>query len=99
MVIEAGAVLVDSHVRGPAIIGAGTRLERTYVGPFTAIAADCTITDSEVEHSVILERSVIQGVPRLTDSLIGRDTEVRRSGHRPAATRLMIGDHCSIDLE
>ena len=42
---------------------------------------------------------MIEGVPRLTDSLIGRDTEVRRTGERPAATRLMIGDHCTIDLE
>ncbi len=99
VVIEAGAVVIQSHVRGPAIIGEGTRIERTYVGPFTAIAAGCEIIDSEVEHSVILERSTIVGVPRLSDSLIGRDTEVRRSGRRPAATRLMIGDHCSIDLQ
>lgn len=99
VVIEAGAVLVNSHVRGPAIIGSGTRLENAYVGPFTAIAPDCELVDSEVEHSVILERSRIVGVPRLTDSLIGRDTVVQRSGQRPQATRLMIGDHCSIDLE
>jgi glucose-1-phosphate thymidylyltransferase len=99
VVVEPGAKVVASHVRGPAIIGAGARIERTYVGPFTAIAADCVLTDSEVEHSVVLERAVIDGVPRLTDSLIGRDTQVHRTGRRPAATRLMIGDHCSIDLE
>ncbi len=99
VVIEAGAKVVDSHIRGPAVIGSGARIERTYVGPFTAIAAECVITDSEVEHSVVLERATITGVPRLTDSLIGRDTHVQRSGQRPTATRLMIGDHCSIDLE
>jgi glucose-1-phosphate thymidylyltransferase len=99
VVVEAGAEIVNSHIRGPAIIGAGARIENTYIGPFTAIAADCVVTDSEVEHSVVLERSRIEGVPRLTDSLIGRDTEVRRSERRPTATRLMIGDHCSIDLE
>jgi glucose-1-phosphate thymidylyltransferase len=99
VVIEAGAKVVDSHIRGPAIIGPGSRIERTYVGPFTAIAADCVITDSEVEHSVVLERATITGVPRLTDSLIGRDTQVQRSRQRPTATRLMIGDDCSIDLE
>jgi len=99
VVIEAGAVLINSHVRGPAIIGAGTRLENAYIGPFTAIAADCVLSDCEVEHSVILERAKISGVQRLTDSLIGRDTEVHRTGQRPTATRLMIGDHCSIDLE
>jgi glucose-1-phosphate thymidylyltransferase len=98
VVVEEGAVIVDSHIRGPAIIGSGTRVERTYVGPFTAIASDCVITDSEIEHSVVLERSTIEGVPRLSDSLIGRDTTVRRSAGRPAATRLMIGDDCTIDL-
>jgi glucose-1-phosphate thymidylyltransferase len=99
VVIEAGAVLVNSHVRGPAIIGAGTTLTNTYIGPYTAIAPGCTVTDSEIENSVILERALIDGVPRLVDSLIGRDTEVHRSGRRPKATRLMIGDHCSIDLD
>ena len=99
VVVEAGASVVNSHIRGPAIIGAGARIENTYVGPFTAIAADCVITDSEIEHSVVLERAAISGVPRLTDSLIGRDTQVHRTGQRPTATRLMIGDHCSIDLE
>jgi glucose-1-phosphate thymidylyltransferase len=98
VVIEEGAQLVRSHVRGPAIIGAGTTIVDSYIGPFTAIAADCRIEQSEVEHSVVLERSVIVGVERLADSLIGRDAEVRRSGRRPKSTRLMIGDHCSIDL-
>jgi glucose-1-phosphate thymidylyltransferase len=99
VIVEEGARVVASHVRGPVVIGPDAVVERSYVGPFTAIAEGCRIADSEVEHSVILERSVIEGVPRLTDSLIGRDTEVRRSGQKPAATRLMIGDHCSIDLQ
>jgi glucose-1-phosphate thymidylyltransferase len=99
VVVEEGAVLVDSKVRGPAIIGRGTRLENAYVGPFTAVAGGCTIVDSEVEHSVILEHARIVGVPRLTDSLIGRHVEVHRSGDKPHATRLMVGDHCLIDLE
>jgi glucose-1-phosphate thymidylyltransferase len=99
VVIEAGAELVKSSVRGPAIIGAGTRLVNSYVGPFTAIANDCEIIDSEIEQSVVLEHSHVLGVPRLSDSLIGKYVEVRRSTQRPRATRLMVGDHCSIDLE
>ncbi len=99
VIVEEGAELVSSNVRGPAIIGARTRLVNTYVGPFTAVANDCEIIDSEVEHSVVLEHSQIIGVPRLTDSLIGRHVEITRSGQRPAATRVMVGDHCAIDLE
>ena len=98
VVIEAGAELVGSQVRGPAIIGARTRLVNTYVGPFTAIAADCEVVDTEIDHSVVLEDARIVGVPRMTDSLVGRHTEITRSGARPTATRLMVGDHSSIDL-
>jgi glucose-1-phosphate thymidylyltransferase len=99
VVIEAGAELVNSRVRGPAIIGAGTRLVDSYVGPFTAVADDCTIINSEIENSVVLERATISDVPRLVDSLIGRDATVLRSRQRPNATRLMVGDDCTIDLE
>ena len=90
---------MNSHVRGPAIIGAGSRLVDSFIGPFTAIAAGCVVEQSEIENSVILERARICDVPRLVDSLIGRDAEVHRSGHRPKAMRLMIGDHCSIDFD
>ncbi|MEZ5322053.1 MAG: glucose-1-phosphate thymidylyltransferase [Microthrixaceae bacterium] len=98
VVIEEGAQLVRSHVRGPAIIGARTRLVDAFVGPFTSVASDCTITASEIENSVVLHHATIDGVPRLVDSLIGRDTMVVRSGQRPKATRLMIGDDCNVDL-
>jgi glucose-1-phosphate thymidylyltransferase len=99
VVIEAGARVVNSHIRGPAIVGAGTVVTDAYIGPFTAVAEDCRIEHSELDNSVVLARAVISGVPKLVDSLIGRDTEVHRSGQRPKATRLMIGDHCSVDLE
>ncbi|GIU85361.1 MAG: glucose-1-phosphate thymidylyltransferase [Acidimicrobiales bacterium] len=98
VVIEEGAQIVRSRVRGPAIIGAHTRIENSYVGPYTSIASHCEIVDTEIEHSVVLEHTSIRGVPRLADSLIGRHVVVRRSDGRPAATRLLLGDHCEADL-
>ena len=56
------------------------------------------ITDSELDHSVVLEHSRIVGVHRLTDSLIGRNVEVVPSPSRPRATRLMLGDHSHVEL-
>ncbi|HEY8547102.1 MAG TPA: glucose-1-phosphate thymidylyltransferase, partial [Acidimicrobiales bacterium] len=70
----------------------------SYVGPFSSIAADCEIVDAEMEHSVVLQRSSIVDVPRLTDSLIGREVEVSRSDRRPRALRLMLGDHSVVEL-
>ena len=99
VVIEEGAQLISSVVRGPAIIGARTRLVDTYVGPYTSIASDCELIDTEIEHSVVLDHSRIQGVHRISDSLLGREVEVERSGTRPRATRLVLGDHSRADLE
>jgi glucose-1-phosphate thymidylyltransferase len=98
VVIEAGAVVRDSTVRGPTVIGAGTKVVNSYVGPFTSIAADCDIVNSEIEHAVVLERSRILDVPRIEDSLIGRDVEVTHTRRRPRAARMMLGDHSQVDL-
>ena len=98
VVIEADAEIIDSTIRGPVVIGERTRVVNSYVGPFTSIAADCEIVDSEVEHSVLLDHSTIRSVPRLKDSLIGREVEVVHSEDTPRATRLLVGDHSRVEL-
>jgi glucose-1-phosphate thymidylyltransferase len=98
VVIEAGAEIVRSIIRGPAVIGRRVRIVDSYVGPFTAIGDDCEVIGSEVEHAVVLPESRIVGIPRLVDSLLGRQVQVIRSEERPRATRLMLGDHSRVDL-
>jgi glucose-1-phosphate thymidylyltransferase len=98
VVIEPGAEIVNSRILGPAIVGSGTRVVNSYIGPFSSVAPDCEIVDSELEHSVVLARSRIVDVPRLTDSLIGREVELTRSTRRPRALRLMLGDHSVVEL-
>ena len=99
VVIEPGAHVVASTVRGPAIIGAGARLSDAYVGPFTAIGPDCELVGCEIEHSIVLERSAIRGVSaRIADSLIGREVVVERSPLKPQAIRLLLGDHSSVGI-
>ena len=99
VIVEAGAVVTNSTIRGPVAIGGGARIIDSFIGPFSAIGADCIVTNSEVEHSVIMARSVITDIPRLEDSLIGKEAVVVRTQKRPRAARLMVGDHCQIDVE
>jgi glucose-1-phosphate thymidylyltransferase len=98
VVVDEGAVIERSTVRGPAIIGRGTRVIDSYVGPFTSIYHDCVIERTEVEHSIILEQSTIRDVSRIEDSLIGKNVEVSRSEESPKAHRFMVGDHSRIQL-
>ena len=98
VVVEAGAQVSGSRIVGPAIIGTGTRVSGSYVGPFTSVAQDCTITDSEIEYSIVLRGALIQGVRRIEASLIGHDVEVTPSPNVPRAHRLILGDHSKVQI-
>jgi glucose-1-phosphate thymidylyltransferase len=98
VIVEAGARLVRSHVRGPAIVGAGSEVVDSFIGPFTAIGPGCVVRHSEIEHSVLVGSARVIDAGRIEDSLLGYDVEVTRSARRPRATRLMVGDHCLVDL-
>ena len=98
VVVEEGAVIERSTVRGPAIIGRDSVVRDTYVGPFTSIYFGCTLEDTEIEHSIVLEESTIRGVGRIEDSLIGKQVEVSPSSALPRAHRLMLGDHSRVSI-
>ena len=83
----------------PRSSGATRAWSKSYIGPYTSIAEDCEIRDSELDDSLVLAGSSIDGVRGITDSLIGREAEVTRSGRRPRALRLTLGDHSRVDLE
>jgi glucose-1-phosphate thymidylyltransferase len=99
VIVEVGAQIINSTIRGPVAIGAGAVIVDSFIGPFSAIGAGCEVRHSEVEHSVIMENSQIIDIPRLEDSLIGSDAVVSRTKRKPRAVRLMVGDHCQIDIE
>jgi glucose-1-phosphate thymidylyltransferase len=99
VVIEQGARLEHTVVRGPAIIGANTTITDGYVGPYTAIERDVTITGSEIEHSIVLAGSTISNLSaRMEASLLGRDVSVRGTDGRPKTLRLLVGDHADLRL-
>ncbi|MFD8531956.1 glucose-1-phosphate thymidylyltransferase [Streptosporangium canum] len=98
VVVEPGAVVERSRIVGPAIIGAGARVLDSYVGPFTSIAADCVVSGSEIEYSIVLPRSSISGVSRIEASLIGHDVEVTPAPNTPRAHRLVLGDHSKVQI-
>ena len=99
VVLERGARLVRSTVRGPAIIGAEAVIADAFVGPFTAIGDGCRITAAEIEHSIVLDHATIEHVEtRIEDSLIGRNAVLTRSATKPRAHRFLLGDNSHVAL-
>jgi glucose-1-phosphate thymidylyltransferase len=99
VVIESGARLERSAVRGPAIIGAGAQLTDCYIGPYTAVGEGCTIRNAEVEHSILLAGSVVCDLAgRMESSILGRNVNVGRDDRQPRAYRFMVGDNSEIGI-
>jgi glucose-1-phosphate thymidylyltransferase len=96
--VEAGARVLRSRIIGPAIIGAGTVVDGSYIGPFTSVGQDCVIADSEIEYSIVLNGSSIRGVRRIEASLIGLGVEVMSAPPVPRAHRLVLGDHSKVQI-
>ncbi len=96
--IEKGAVVKNSIVRGPAIIGKQAEISDSFIGPFTSIGDGVTIRNSVIEHSVVLNNAFLSGIERLEDSLIGKSTKVMKNASQHKALRLMVGDDSTIEV-
>lgn len=99
VVVPAGAVVVRSVLRGPLILGTDTRVEGSYIGPFTSVYDSSKIIGSEIENSIVLDNCEVRNVDRrIESSLIGKNVLIEKSPIRPQAYRFMVGDNSAITL-
>jgi glucose-1-phosphate thymidylyltransferase len=99
VVLEEGARLERSTVRGPAIIGRGSKVTDAYIGPYTAIGHDVTIEKAELEHSIVLSGSSITDLEsRVEASLIGKNVRISRGPAVPRAYRFVVGDNADVQI-
>ncbi|WP_033337734.1 glucose-1-phosphate thymidylyltransferase [Catenuloplanes japonicus] len=96
VVIGAGAVVTGSRIVGPVVVGAGSIVRNSRLGPFTSIDCDCTVTDSDIEQSIVLRGAFIDGVGRIEMSMIGREARVVPGPRAPQTYRFVLGDHSEV---
>lgn len=90
--------IINSTIRGPAIIGSGCVIENSYIGPYTSIWDNTTVINSSVEYCVIMKNVVIRNVERLEESLIGNYTRVETRYSNRRALKLQVGDYSEVLL-
>ena len=101
VVIEAGARVVRSDIRGPAHVAAGAVIEDSYIGPYTTVGRNAQVLHSQVEYSILFNDTRLLSVPyRVDASVIGQDVQVDGSGQgRVGKTmQLVLGDHSQVRL-
>jgi glucose-1-phosphate thymidylyltransferase len=94
--VDKGAKVVKSKVKGPCVIGSGVLIENSSIGPYTSIGNDSRIVNSHVESSIILEGTCIQGIQRLEESLVGRNTRIQKNPKK--GLRVHLGDYSEIEV-
>jgi glucose-1-phosphate thymidylyltransferase len=99
VVIEAGAVVEDSVLRGPLIIGRDTQVIGSYIGPNTAIDARCRIKGCRIEDSMIMEDTRLEDLHwPIVKSMIGRNVELQGGASANGGYSLTLGDHSRIEM-
>ena len=99
VVVEDGARIIGSQVRGPAIIGGGCVVEHSYIGPFTSLGKRCVIRNSELEYSILFEDTqILDADVRIERSLLGREVLIKRGNSRPKTQKFILGDQSTIEL-
>jgi len=97
--IGSGSKVINCTIRGPVTIGSGCHLENCFVGPYSSVADQVTLIDTDLEHSVILQGAKVIGIQqRIVDSVIGQRAHLKVAPQRPKALRFLIGDDCQIEL-
>lgn len=97
--VEEGTVIKNSMIRGPVVIGKNCTIENAYIGPFTSIYHGCSIKNSEVEYSLLMQDCNITDVNfRIEHSLLGNDVEIVKANGHPMTHRFFVGDQSRIEL-
>jgi glucose-1-phosphate thymidylyltransferase len=99
VVIEQGARIEDSVLRGPLIIGAGAEIVGSYIGPNTSIDARCRIVGCRIEDSIVMEDSRLEHLHwPVVKSMIGRFVELEGGRNAAGSYSLTLGDHSRIEM-
>ncbi|MFQ6082564.1 MAG: glucose-1-phosphate thymidylyltransferase [Candidatus Aminicenantia bacterium] len=100
VIIGEKTVIKRSSIRGPVIIGSHSEITDSYVGPFTSIHNNVKLIQTEIEHSIVLEGSIIQNIEsKIDNSLIGRNVRLYKSCQKPAAYRFILGERSEIGIK
>ena len=99
VILEEGARVTNSVLRGPLIIGADTEVVDSFIGPFTAINHHCRLKGVRVGGSIILENTIIEDTHwPIEHSLIGRYVTLRGGQAVGGSYSLTLGDHSQIEM-
>lgn len=85
--------IVNSHIRGPAVIGDNVIIKDAYIGPYTSISNGCHIERAHIDNSVLMPKvKVLNVVAPIDTSLIGAETEISGDSAPTPSLKFFVGE-------
>ena len=82
------------RIRPPVFVHETAVIEHSTIGPHVSVAANCRITDSRIENSILEADCEVTGVA-LKGSVLGCEAKVQGGGTGEVMS-LNVGDHSTI---
>jgi glucose-1-phosphate thymidylyltransferase len=96
---KGASVKKGALIRGPTIIGENAVIEgEVYIGPYTSIGNNAKILRGEIENSIIMDNCTIEIDTRITDSIIGDNSEIVTNERGPRGHKLILGENSRVVL-
>jgi glucose-1-phosphate thymidylyltransferase len=96
VVVEAGAVVEGCELVGPLVLGRGSAVRGSTVGPYASVGPDCVLERTRLTDSIVLAGTTVRG-GHLVGCLLGREVDVDLPTGGPPHT-LVLGDHGSVSV-
>lgn len=94
VIIGQNTKIINSIIRGPVMIGPNTIIENSYIGPYSSISEHTTIRNCELENSIVMEHTILDGIPyRIDESLIGSEVRMIGKSIQSQSVQIWAGDH------
>jgi glucose-1-phosphate thymidylyltransferase len=74
--IKEGTKIENSHIKGPVSIAECCRIIKSSIGPHSSIGPGCTVENSTIESSIIMENSHINNNPLVKMKIISKSLEI-----------------------
>ena len=88
--IGKGTVITNSTVNGPVVIGEDCKITDSRIEPYSSIGSGCVIKGSGVENSIVMDKTKLENVDRVSDSLIGKNVQIKEEGQKEK--KFILGD-------
>jgi len=98
VVMDEGASVRGSLLRGPCVVASGAQIIDSEIGPNVTVGADCLVTGTCVRNSILMDSCRIEKLPSLEDSIVGRRSKVSPRSSSGSFS-VLLGDDSSLSLD